>query len=54
MLYFFFSFLDTMYMIAAPAYFAVNLSIRLKFPGTISISYVRLKVQLEIDKQVSG
>lgn len=33
MLYFFFKFLDTKYMAAAPAYFTVNLSVKLKFPA---------------------
>lgn len=46
MLYFFFSFLDTMYMIAAPAYFTVNRSVMLKFPAiTQVLLHVRLTFQ---------
>lgn len=33
MLYFFFNFLDTKYIAAAPAYFTVNFSVKLKFPA---------------------
>lgn len=33
-LYFFFSFFDTMYMAAAPAYFTANLSVKLKLPAS--------------------
>lgn len=43
MLYFFFSFFDTMYMAAAPAYFTANFSVRLKLPAWKDVDVVYLK-----------
>jgi hypothetical protein len=44
MLYFFFNFLDTKSTAAAPPYFTVISSIKLKLTTTIGDNYIRVKI----------
>lgn len=56
MLYFFFNFFETKYIATAPAYFAVILSVKLKFPAASQQKHQRFSVEVveEIKQFLKG